>query len=679
VVVTKSITKKSIISKNISIPFCNQFLDLRFLPEGGTFIAGVEQRIGFNATNIKGESLLIEGLLKRRNGLIIDTIKSSTYGPGLFVCVPERGMYIELIKGLGEKKTWPLPVPDSSGICLSVKPITNRSFAVEIQADNYRCDTVTVLGTMNVNKVFSHEITLNRKQIIMVKTDELPAGVVQITLFNNNLKPLAERLFYVNADKHIKFNIKTEHAVYNPGQETELSISAIDGSGNPINGIFSIAVVDSVSGHNPEIFTPGIEYALNYHPYFFGNLPSQVMVKGLENLSNEERDLLLMVYGWKKYNWDFSVLHKENHKELINYDILNMKILYAAKNRRADRRLDLVSLEGPSNIHLITNKNGEISLSLDSLPEITRSVTMLPDTKNKNRVTSAMLSIPYNQQYFKSNKLFIASPSISAYAYTITTNNITKYAKPSISLSEKTIELPEVAITGMKQNKREYHDQYEKMYQYANVSSLEPKQLWTSPSLRDAINRLISPYIFTDKYLILEYPHSFFGGSVPALFVLNGMPIYNDGWSTVKTISPGTITSLTILKGKQGYFRYGSAAQGGVVFINTMSEDPKLMKLKTEWKLQNNENKMLLPISIFRPNIEYYNPKKIDIEIDPVYQHRSTIFWKSEIYFDGKEPVKIKYPNLKRIGPVIITINGVSGNNLVGTGKASYSVYESNK
>src|SRR5664280_325071 len=87
--------------------------------------------------------------------------------------------------------------------------------------------------------------------------------------------------------------------------------------------------------------------------------------------------------------------------------------------------------------------------------------------------------------------------------------------------------------------------------------------------------RLISPYIFTDKYLILEYPHSFFGGSVPALFVLNGMPIYNDGWSTVKTISPGTITSLTILKGKQGYFRYGSAAQGGVVFINTMSEDPK--------------------------------------------------------------------------------------------------------
>jgi len=44
------------------------------------------------------------------------------------------------------------------------------------------------------------------------------------------------------------------------------------------------------------------------------------------------------------------------------------------------------------------------------------------------------------------------------------------------------------------------------------------------------------------------------------------------------------------------------------------------------------------------------------------------------VYFDGKEPVKIKYLNLKRRGTVSITINGVSFSDLMGTGKASYLI-----
>jgi len=70
------------------------------------------------------------------------------------------------------------------------------------------------------------------------------------------------------------------------------------------------------------------------------------LVKGLENMTDKERDLLLMVYGWSKFNWDFTSKQGED-KQLANYDLLNMRILYALKSHRADRSLDLVSLEGP--------------------------------------------------------------------------------------------------------------------------------------------------------------------------------------------------------------------------------------------------------------------------------------------------------------------------------------------
>jgi hypothetical protein len=119
---------------------------------------------------------------------------------------------------------------------------------------------------------------------------------------------------------------------------------------------------------------------------------------------------------------------------------------------------------------------------------------------------------------------------------------------------------------------------------------------------------------------------------------------------------------------------YGAAAQGGVIFINTMSSDPNLKKLRSDWISQNRKDKMLVPIEIYRPTIEFYNPTKIEKDADPVFQNRATIFWESEVYFDGEEPVKIKYSNLKHTGPVIITINGVSVGNLFGSGRAGYKV-----
>ena len=183
----------------------------------------------------------------------------------------------------------------------------------------------------------------------------------------------------------------------------------------------------------------------------------------------------------------------------------------------------------------------------------------------------------------------------------------------------------------------------------------------------------------TDNYIVLRPSRSLFGGPLKALIVLDGIPLYSDGWSVVRTLPASEITSLTVLPGNQGYVRYGEAAQGGIIFVNTLSDDPNLMKLRTKWTLQNKKDNMLLPISIYRPYREFYCPTKFDNENDPAVQSRSTVFWDPEVYFNGKDPVKIKFNNLKHSGPVIITINGVSFNNLAGTGRASYQVSKINK
>ncbi len=640
-------------------------MDLRFLPEGGSFIHGVEQRVGFNATNENGESLAIEGLLKNSLGSILDTIRSGSFGPGSFSCKAISGLFVELTKGAAGQKRWPLPEPTISGYSLGVAPAGNRSVVVDIQSSMYTGEKVIVAGTLNMVQFFFQEVNLTKRQQIIIDTGSIPSGVANITLFDPSMKPVAERLTYLNSDKHLLFNIQSEKLISHPGEETELFISVTDGVGKPSEGFFSIAVTDSLRGMDSRLFLPGIEYTFNYHPVFPGNLPPKVLAYGLENLSDSERDLLLMVYGWSKINWDLKKL-KPDTIHPVNYDLLKLKVLNEGKRTR-EKSLDLVSLEGASSRHLVTDGFGEISLPLDSLSEITRSVIMMPDVKSKNKAAGAMLSIPYNEQYFKSNKLHLQQPLLPIQEHIIPAS------EQPVAMEEKTIEIAEVTIIGH-ETEKVYKDEYERIYQADNVKSLDYEPLWSSSTLETAIRKLVYPYRITNSNIYLRSTISFMHGPLPALIVLDGMPLYDEGWPRVNTILPSEVTSLTILDSRMGYVRYGEAAQGGVIFINTRSSDPNLTRVRTKWNLQNSNDKMLRPINLYRPTVEFYNPSKVELESNPLFQGRPTIFWQSEVYFGGKEPVKIKFTNLKRKGPVVITVNGVSVDNLVGSGRGRYVV-----
>jgi hypothetical protein len=654
--------------KNFSIPFSEEYLDLRFLPEGGNLVAGLEQVIGFNAVDRNGEPVEVEGLLKNAKGIVLDTVRSGPFGPGKFTCQAENGMFLELTNGSEKQKIWPLPVPDTSGECLSIKPVDKRSFAIEVQSDSYKSDTLIISGTMNLKQIFERKLIMDKKQRLVIKTDDLPEGIAEVTLFSNDLKPVAERLVSVNADEHLRITVKTDKPYYSPGQEAEVTVNVTDDSGNPAAGIFSVSVVDSLSGHDPTIFTPGIAFSLNYNPFFPSNIPSAVLEKGLENLPDDQRDLILMTYGWCRFNWNFDLI-ASNNKEPVNYDQLKMKLLYSSGKKLANRKLDLVSLEGPSIIHLKTNELGEISLPLASLPGITRSVTIIPDTKSSERVTGAMLSVPYNEQYWKNKNMYLSQQTITAGLM----GNISLINK--LSLSEKTIEIPEVSITATR--KIEYINQYEELYKYAIIKSLPREKIYESQTLAQAIRNIVpSAHIGEPPlppFIFFRQNHSFFGGNVPVMIVLDGMSLDN-GWEQVRTLPPNQLSSISVLNGTQGHIIYGEEASGGVIFINTNKSG--FANIRTDWKTQDKSNNMLVPIKLFRPNIEFYNPTRSEIESDSALKGRATVYWNPELSFDGKDPVRIKYINPVRSARMIITINCVSLNNLIGTAKAGYWVNE---
>jgi hypothetical protein len=154
------------------------------------------------------------------------------------------------------------------------------------------------------------------------------------------------------------------------------------------------------------------------------------------------------------------------------------------------------------------------------------------------------------------------------------------------------------------------------------------------------------------------------------------MPLFNSGWRIVHDIPPYQISSISILDGTQGHTIYGEEASGGVILINTNKSG--FTNIRTDWKTQDKSNNMLVPLKLFRPNIEFYNPTRSEIENDPALNGRATVYWNPEIYFNGQNPVKIKYINPLRNAKMRIVINGVSLNYMIGNQIDSYSVKENN-
>jgi len=259
--------------------------------------------------------------------------------------------------------------------------------------------------------------------------------------------------------------------------------------------------------------------------------------------------------------------------------------------------------------------------------------------------------------------------------------------------SDTTTAIPEVLIKGNFNKK--FNDEFQEGFQTFNIRNNAYEDLWLCSDMISAISKITQIYfvdndkIVIDALLKISTLPKQMGDSIRskgetpsnALIVLDGNPLPLDyGWSMVNYMRPKDLKSLTILKGIDGFYRYGINAMGGVIFITSRPwNDQEFDKRYFDWSMRNNHDMMYSHINIYRYNVEFYNPNKAEIDSYPELQDRPTIYWNPIVYFNGKDPVKIKYLNNYKQGPIMVTINGVSTNNLVGSSKFSYRVQKSVK
>ena len=263
-------------------------IQVKFYPEGGHIIEGMDCRIAFEVKDNDGQELG-SSIGSLDNGLFI---KPTHGGRGVFEYNAQKAPKEATFEYMGKKHTFSLPVAQKTGVTIrGDKPtMGNREFIVKAKGVTVAAYSVTCRGRL---------ITFGRNPGEKIVLSNCPTGINDLTLYDEQGRPLASRLFFVNnKDKEIQANVSMTSGGKTVNSKTELQpYEKIDLT---VNGQvpMSVAVYDKstqdVSYNDGNMLT---DMLLTGELHGFVANVSQYFKEGAE----DKLDLLMMVQGWRRY------------------------------------------------------------------------------------------------------------------------------------------------------------------------------------------------------------------------------------------------------------------------------------------------------------------------------------------------------------------------------------------
>ncbi len=275
-------------------------IQLRFYPEGGNLVAGISNNIAFKATDQHGLPVTVSGEVRDAQDHPVVSFSSSHDGMGRFTLTPGAGVrYRALLHGLQQQ---PVDLPESSpeGVALKLKN-GNQSKTFTLGYQGSRHTPAYIVGQMQHHIVFKQALAPADNNYISgtIQTGNLPSGVLQVTVFNKDGIPLAERLTFIDNKEYVLPATFSADTLNNaPRKKNHFSITLPDS----VTGNFSVSVTDA--GYEPDQYRPQNIYSsflltsdipgyVHMPRYYFTGAPGAA----------DDIELVMLTNGWRRFKW----------------------------------------------------------------------------------------------------------------------------------------------------------------------------------------------------------------------------------------------------------------------------------------------------------------------------------------------------------------------------------------
>ncbi|MGB0767037.1 MAG: alpha-2-macroglobulin family protein [Phycisphaeraceae bacterium] len=331
-------------SASKTLPILLQTLDLAIYPEGGDLVAGVENRVYFEARTPFGKPADISGVVLNRGGAEVAEFETTHEGRGRFSFTPETDetYTLRVTNPSSVTQVFELPKAIEKGQALSV------ASGVLGPSEDLK---VIVSGPRAEAAVYGKAIVRQRERILVEtklfdlthaepakepgnpaahsrrhSTIELPkdtAGILTVTLYNLAGEPFAERLIYREPKHRVNIEILPDSAQYTPGGEVQLTIKTTDQDGNPVSAVAGVTVTDDAVLEMIETReqAPSLPAMVFLENEVDDLADAHVYLDPTNEDAAEQLDLLLGTQGWRRFALvnleDFIAEHGDDARRML--------------------------------------------------------------------------------------------------------------------------------------------------------------------------------------------------------------------------------------------------------------------------------------------------------------------------------------------------------------------------
>lgn len=298
-------------SSNTAAKFAADSLELLFFPEGGNFVACGFNRLGFKALSPDGKGIDVEGTITDDNNTVVTSFKSQHNGMGMIQINPGygRNYFARITKPYPVNRTYPLPKVREKGYTLQVDAV-NNNIKLIVFTNVYKPTS----GDPKINIVVQSRgqayhaqqgVINNGAFFTLIPKSTFPDGISQITVFDSEGRPVAERLIHQDNHETINLSVETDTSMYGKRKMVTVLMDASYQNESPAVGHFSISVYDEGLIENQELYPLSIVNYLSLTSDLKGYIedPGYYFKDSLQE-TRKNLDLLMMIHGWRRFTWN---------------------------------------------------------------------------------------------------------------------------------------------------------------------------------------------------------------------------------------------------------------------------------------------------------------------------------------------------------------------------------------
>ena len=362
-----------------TIPILLQTVDLTMYPEGGDLVAGLPSRLYIEAFTPARKPADLKGTIVDSKGNQVAALATEHEGRGRFEFTPAMGEHytLKIQEPAGIKTTYPLPAAKEDGVALRADRDTFEAgtpIRLSVASATPRKLKVTLSKREVEVASLTKEIALADGPAAFTSFELTPPatadGVLIATAWDEQGKPLAERLVFRKPAKQINVKVEADKSTYVPADAVRLTVTTTDPDGKPIGAVVGLGVSDDsvLEMIEKREQAPGLPVMVLLEGDVKELADAHVYLDPADPKAPRAVDLLLGTQGWRRFAFidpvEFISRHGDDGRRVLAMKVVTEREIEARQWRFAVPLAAAAGPEGASVPDLAANANGVEQLAV---------------------------------------------------------------------------------------------------------------------------------------------------------------------------------------------------------------------------------------------------------------------------------------------------------------------------